>query len=79
MPKSRPPYPPVRREQTVALVRAGRTPEALGLEYVGEIHRFSRETYGRPRMCTGLRDPGNDYGRLELWRGGLGYGEPSPD
>jgi transposase len=33
MPRSRPPYPPEFREQIVALVRAGRTPEELSREY----------------------------------------------
>ena len=33
MGKSRPPYPPEFREQMVALVRAGRTPEELGREF----------------------------------------------
>jgi transposase len=33
MPRSRPPYPPEFREQMVALVRAGRTPEELGEEF----------------------------------------------
>ena len=33
MPKSRPPYPPEFRQQMVALVRAGRTPEELSREY----------------------------------------------
>ena len=33
MPRSRPPYPPEFREQMVALVRAGRTPEELGKEF----------------------------------------------
>jgi transposase len=33
MPKSRPPYPPDFREQMVALVRAGRTPEELSGEF----------------------------------------------
>ena len=33
MPRSRPPYPPEFREQIVALVRAGRSPEELAEEY----------------------------------------------
>jgi transposase len=33
MPRTRPPYPPEFREQIVALVRAGRTPEELAREY----------------------------------------------
>lgn len=33
MPRTRPPYPPEFREQIVALVRAGRTPEELAKEY----------------------------------------------
>ncbi len=33
MPRSRPPYPPEFREQMVALIRAGRTPEELGEEF----------------------------------------------
>jgi transposase len=33
MPKSRPPYPPEFKEQILALVRAGRTPEELGKEF----------------------------------------------
>ena len=33
MGKTRPPYPPEFREQLVALVRAGRTPEALAGEF----------------------------------------------
>jgi transposase len=33
MPRTRPPYPPEFREQIVALVRAGRSPEELGREY----------------------------------------------
>lgn len=33
MPKSRPPYPPEFREQIVALVRAGRTPDELAEEF----------------------------------------------
>ena len=33
MPKTRRPYPPEFREQMVALVRAGRTPEELSREF----------------------------------------------
>lgn len=33
MPRNRPPYPPEFREQIVALVRAGRSPEELAEEY----------------------------------------------
>jgi transposase len=33
MPRSRPPYPPEFREQIVALVRAGRSPESLAKEF----------------------------------------------
>lgn len=33
MPRTRPPYPPEFREQIIALVRAGRTPEELSREY----------------------------------------------
>jgi transposase len=33
MPRSRPPYPPEFREQIVALVRAGRSPESLAQEF----------------------------------------------
>ena len=33
MPKTRKPYPPESREQMVALVRAGRTPEGLPREF----------------------------------------------
>ena len=33
MPKTRKPYPPEFREQMVALVRAGRTPEELSREF----------------------------------------------
>ena len=33
MPRTRPPYPPEFREQLVALVRAGRTPEELAREF----------------------------------------------
>jgi transposase len=33
MPRSRPPYPPEFREQMVALVRAGRSPESLSREF----------------------------------------------
>lgn len=33
MPRSRPPYPPEFREQIIALVRAGRSPEELAEEY----------------------------------------------
>jgi transposase len=33
MPKSRRPYPPEFREQMVALVRSGRSPEALAAEF----------------------------------------------
>jgi len=33
MPKSRPPYPPQLRDQMVALVRAGRTPEDLAKHF----------------------------------------------
>ena len=33
MPRTRPPYPPEFREQILALVRAGRTPEELAEEY----------------------------------------------
>jgi putative transposase len=34
-----------------------RANEAL-LEHIREIHRFSRETYGRPRICAELRERG---------------------
>lgn len=33
MPRSRPPYPPEFRQQLVELVRAGRTPNELALEF----------------------------------------------
>lgn len=33
MPRTRPPYPPEFREQMVALVRAGRSPEELSREF----------------------------------------------
>ena len=33
MPRPRPPYPPEFREQIVALVRAGRSPESLAKEF----------------------------------------------
>ncbi len=33
MPKTRKPYPPEFRDQMIALVRAGRTPEALAREF----------------------------------------------
>ena len=33
MPRSRPPYPPEFREQMVALVRSGRSPESLSREF----------------------------------------------
>lgn len=33
MPRTRPPYPPEFREQMVALVRAGRSPEQLAEEF----------------------------------------------
>lgn len=33
MPRNRPPYPPEFREQIVALVRAGRSPDELAEEY----------------------------------------------
>jgi len=33
MPRTRPPYPPEFRQQIVALVRAGRTPEELAQEF----------------------------------------------
>lgn len=33
MPRSRPPYPPVFRQQMIELVRAGQSPEALAKEF----------------------------------------------
>ena len=33
MPRNRPPYPPELREQLIALIKAGRTPEGLSRDY----------------------------------------------
>ena len=47
MSKSRPPYPAEFREQMMALVRAGRTPESLSREFepsAQTIHNWVRQT-----------------------------------
>ena len=46
MPKSRKPYPPEFRDQLVALVRAGRTPEDLAREFERPL---SRSVTGWPK------------------------------
>ena len=46
MPRSRPPYPAEFREQLIALVRAGRTPESLSREFeptAQTIHNWVRQ------------------------------------
>ena len=46
MPRSRPPYPPEFREQMLAMVKAGRTPEELSKEFepsATTIHNWMRQ------------------------------------
>ena len=46
MPRSSPPYPAEFREQLIALVRAGRTPESLSREFeptAQTIHNWVRQ------------------------------------
>lgn len=51
MPRTRPPYPPEFREQMVALVRAGRSPEELSREFEPSAQSISNGW----RRSTGMR------------------------
>ena len=54
MSKSRKPYPPEFREQMVALVRAGRTPEELSREFEPSAQSISNwEARGHVREARG--------------------------
>jgi transposase len=57
MPRSRPPYPPEFREQMVALVRAGRTPEELGKEFEPSAQTI-RNWVKQADLDTGRRTDG---------------------
>jgi len=57
MPKSRPPYPPEFREQILALVRAGRTPEELSREYE-PTEQTIRNWMAQADRDTGTRSDG---------------------
>ena len=57
MPKSRPPYPAEFREQMVALVRAGRTPEELSREFEPSAQAI-RNWVRQADLDDGLRQDG---------------------
>ncbi len=57
MPKGKPPYPRALRDQLVALVRAGRTPEELAREYEPTAQAI-RNWVRQADLDGGVRDDG---------------------
>jgi len=84
MPRTRKPYPPEFREQLVALVHAGRTPEDLARECEPTAQSISNWVAQADRD-TGRRTDGlttverteltRDRGQIRLSRGGAGVQE----
>ena len=67
MPRSRPPYPPEFREQMVALVRSGRTPEELAKEFEPSAQSI-RNWVKQAGLDEGRRTDGLSSGEREELR-----------